>query len=260
MLTLLLWSLISVNACPSAGGFDLSDLTGEMSFNYQNGAPGFLLTFAFCGLEENSCGTEPEDMCRDKPNCCGACQRWMDDDSSRHGKCLGIFSQVLVNPNGTISLLYTGGDPIQPPSPPGPRNTWINLTWDASATTPVVTDFIRPSTDGHVPGTPYWYTIKVATAAVCGCGPKWPTCTACTTQGKFPCEWCLETRKCTPQKGTCKNWIRNSSGCPACQANTCGECLSAGLGSCEWCIKEGCASSGSTCQIGKIVDPKYCPK
>jgi len=197
MLPLHLWSLISfvvsINACPSAGGFDLSDLTGEMSYNWRNGVEGWMLTFAFCGLEENSCGTEPEDMCRDKPNCCGACQRWMDDDNSKHAKCLGLFKQVLVNPNGAISLLYTGGDWV--PQPAGPRNLWINLTCDASATTPVVTSFTEPNPNGHVPGTPYWYAVTVATIAVCGCGPQWPTCTACTTQKKIPLRMVFRNQK-----------------------------------------------------------------
>jgi len=213
-----------------------------------------IISFALCDTERRSgCGFG---ICS-KPNCCGACQRWVDD-SGPEGVCLGIFKSALVNPDNSISLLYSGGDPI--PSPPGSRVLYIHLTCDPTAWYPQPRKFIQPNPDGHIPNTPYIYYIVMATRAVCDpCTRNSTTCAPCASQSN--CEWCLESRSCVSRNKCRQKSIRTPSDCPACRGSTCKQCLSnvTTQGDCQWCIGLGCAPGGPQCQRGKIVDPNFCP-
>jgi len=251
----LIFVVTAYNNCPPIDGFDLSSLSGEMNFTFDRPSLTNILDFAFCDAEFNSCGSQPSDECYNKFNCCGACQRWQDDDGSSQSACLGIF-QKPVNQNGRISLYYKGGDPIS--DPPGPREFYVNLTCNPCASTPIPVSFIQPSVDGHTPGTPYTYTLIVGTDTVCA-DPCWSSssCGPCTEESD--CQWCFDFDRCTSRKlKNCNNWIRNSTFCPTCDGPTCSKCLASDH-SCVWCSGSGCSTDGSTCEQGRIVDPKYCP-
>jgi len=155
-------------ACPAT--YNLGPVDGKKgTYNWDQPHPTNAVDYAICGTGDAPCGVDPSLMCANKPNCCGSCQRWQDEDGSAQGVCLGVFDHVEVH-GAIVSLVYTKGDNI--PNPAGQRQVYINLTCVAStpAGTLIPKQFTQPSVEGHIPGTPYIYGILMETSAVCG-GP-----------------------------------------------------------------------------------------
>merc|ERR1711934_22319 len=158
--------------CGSIPGYDLSKIAGKLgklTNAWQNVATN-VVDFAICATEPSEgCGSgNNNEMCANKPSCCGICQRWVDQDTSPQGACLGVYKAGSVV-DGHVVLDYQGGDPVSGDAPPGPREGKLRLICDKSKTdpTPVPGTFVEPSADGHTPNTPYIYTLDVQTAAVC---------------------------------------------------------------------------------------------
>lgn len=119
-------------------------------------------------------------MCSTKATqCCGACQRWTDQDETKQGVCLGIFQTPMLV-SGVLTLQYTGGirflhykkwlrkgDSIS--DPPGVRALYITLLCGGDSTLKT-SNWVAPTTSGHVPNTPYIYNLTVTTQLVCGGG------------------------------------------------------------------------------------------
>jgi len=202
--------------------------------------------FQICGFITSTCGT----MCSDNPqNCCSICQRWAGDQPG--SACLGLFDRVVQQPDG-VSIYYQGGDPVTMPDPPGLRFCWINIT---SAPEKVFnfTKIIEPTTNGHLPGAPYVYTVFGTSNDLDPC-LKIKDCQACA---KASCRWCLDSAYCAASP--CPNWVGDQSFCPAsgCNKNSCSGCLRDST--CEYCLQGGCQDSGSGCRAGRVVAPRYCP-
>jgi len=241
------------NRCGSAGNWDLSFLRGVMSWYYDiNAPPGTSpLEIAYCGAVREPCG---HGKCANNSYCCGVCQRSIGKDGSDRSVCLGVFNQILVNEDKTVTLEYTGGDAVAG-QPGQTRSVLINVTCDRLQTMESPRKFVQPTV------APYIYTLDLLTLEVCPTAycRNFSTCGNCSFYRD--CEWCLETNTCVQREEACGNWIQNPSACPICTGNSCGDCLShPSPNACQWCVGDGCAPFGSKCsQKGRIVDERYCP-
>jgi len=175
------WLLLGLAAyclaatCP-ANPHNLGPIQGQTipQWKWDTATPTNTVDFTVCGLAAATCGADgTNNQCATKQNCCGSCQRWIDGDQTPQGACLGtVFSGISDNGAAGIALFYNGGDAIGAPYPPGPRQVYVNLTCDQTATGATIkpTAFKQPGTDGHPAGTPYVYFILAGTSAVCGGG------------------------------------------------------------------------------------------
>jgi len=97
------------------------------------------------------------------------------------------------------------------------------------------------------------------------CGNQEGSCSSHTTCGQCAsngCEWCLDTKTCSEEPGSCHNYVGNPSYCPLPQCASfysCDSCTSTD-GECAWCL------DSSTCQQADdhtcrdhIQDKTYCP-
>jgi len=172
MLVLILLSTFAFYSCNAACGdnsaFDLKSIDGvEDLYVWDQVTRTNTVDFAICKTNSKSgCGVGT--ICPN-PNCCGSCQRWVDD-SGPMGACLGVYKETVItkNANGepSLALHYVAGDPI--PTPPGVRELYINLTCVPGKNKPNPIAFLQPTTDGHTPNTPYNYFLTMETSAVCG--------------------------------------------------------------------------------------------
>jgi len=164
---LCVFAFYSCNADCSSN-YDLKSIEGQFdTYLWDEHQQTNAVDFSICKTGATPCGTG---VCG-KPNCCGSCQRWVDD-SGPTGVCLGIYKETVLwkdDKEAThVALHYTGGDPV--PQPPGPRELYINLTCSTSATKLTPKQFVQPTPDNHPPNAPYIYSIVIETNAVCGSG------------------------------------------------------------------------------------------
>jgi len=85
-------------------------------------------------------------------------------------------------------------------------------------------------------------------------------CVSCS--GPDTCQWCLDTRSCTPEDFNCPNRVVDPDYCPApvCRQYTkCSDCLTTHVVKyCSWCLDNtSCVVKNTTCR-GQFNDIVYC--
>jgi len=214
------------------------------------------------------------DVCT-TPNCCSVCEKWCNDPANGCGACLGKTLSVVLVSARTISLLYIGGDPVvgEPPFN-GPRQVWVNVTFNASAgelSNVVFTDpgSIKPPPE-RKDGDPWTYQIRAQSSQIrlFSCSTL-TDCESCTSSS---CAWCYDSKSCIDSSKAgqqCSNWVASPDLCPSgqCKSYTdCKHCLAPFTPNCAWCFgasRTSCVPNAfakpDLCSKGSFNQSKYCP-